>query len=239
MRSPYGFEVFEDCLNCRWKGDRFFCNLPEAALGALNAMAFTTTFPAGSILFSEGQQPRGIYVLCHGRAKLTTASSEGKMLITHVASEGEVLGISSAISGRAHKSTAETVEPTQVNFVKREDFLRFLHDHGDACFRAAQQLADECQTAENHVRSLGLSHSAAEKMANLLLSWVEENGKDTDQGTRIKLMMTHQEIAQMIGTSRETVTRLLGDFKQKKIISIKGSTLLIHNKPALEAMVLL
>jgi CRP/FNR family transcriptional regulator len=56
---------------------------------------------------------------------------------------------------------------------------------------------------------------------------------------RIKLMMTHQEIAQMIGTSRETVTRLLGDFKQKKIISIKGSTLLIHNKPALEAMVLL
>lgn len=239
MRSPYGFEVFEDCLNCRWKADKFFCNLPNTALSALDAMAYTTTFPAGSILFSEGQQPRGIYILCHGRAKLTTASSEGKMLITHVAGEGEVLGISSAISGKAYKSTAETVEPSQVNFVKRDDFLKFLHENGDACFQAAQQLSEECQTAENHVRSLGLSHSAAEKMANLLLSWAEENGKDSDQGLRIKLLMTHQEIAQMIGTSRETVTRLLGDFKQKKIISIKGSTLMIHNRPALEALVLL
>lgn len=239
MRSPYGFEVFEDCLNCRWKGDRFFCNLPTEASAALNAMAFTTTFPAGSILFAEGQQPRGIYIMCHGRAKLTTASSEGKMLITRVAGEGEVLGISSAISGKPYKASAETVEPSQVNFVKREDFLRFLNDHGDACFRAAQQLADECQSAENHVRSLGLSHSAAEKMANLLLSWAEEGGKETEQGIRVKLTMTHQEIAQMIGTSRETVTRLLGDFKQKNIISVKGSTLLIQNRPALEAMVLL
>lgn len=239
MRSPYGFEVFEDCLNCRWKSDRFFCNLPTEASAALNAMAFTTTFPAGSILFAEGQPPRGIYIMCHGRAKLTTASSEGKMLITRVAGEGEVLGISSAISGKPHKASAETVEPSQVNFVKREDFLRFLNDHGDACFRAAQQLADECQSAENHVRSLGLSHSAAEKMANLLLSWADEAGKDTEQGTRIKLTMTHQEIAQMIGTSRETVTRLLGDFKQKNLISVKGSTLIIQNRPALEALVLL
>lgn len=239
MRSPYGFEVFEDCLNCKWKGDRFFCNLPNDATAALNAMAFTTTYPAGSILFSEGQTPRGIYILCHGRAKLTTASSEGKMLITHLAQEGEVLGISSAISGKSYKSTAETVEPSQVNFVKREDFLKFINEFGDACFHAAQQLADECHTSQDHVRSLGLSHSAAEKMANLLVSWAEDGGKESEQGVRLKLTMTHQEIAQMIGTSRETVTRLLGDFKEKKIISVKGSTLLIHNLEALKAMVLL
>ena len=239
MAFPYGFEVFDNCLTCRWRADKFFCNLEGEAVAAFDRMAFTSVYPAGSVLFSQGEQPRGVFMLCRGKAKLTTASSTGKTLIARVAEEGEVLGLSGSIAGMPYRLTAETVEPAQIKFIKREDFLSFLHEHGEACFQAAQQLAQECHASADHVRSLGLSHSAAEKLAHLLLSWVEDSGKSTDAGVRLKLMMTHQEISQMIGTSRETVTRLLGEFRDKGIISIKGSTLLVHETRALQAMVLL
>ena len=84
-----------------------------------------------------------------------------------------------------------------------------------------------------------LSHSAAEKLANLLLKWCAQNGKPAENGTRIQLLMTHEDISQLISTSRETVTRLLKDFRDQKILSIHGSTLIIHDRHALEALVLL
>lgn len=239
MPAPYGLEAFENCLTCKWKADRFFCNLEGEALDNFDAITFTSVYPAGSVLFAEGQNPRGVFMICRGKAKLTTTSSSGKTLITHVAEAGEVLGLSSLLAERPHKATAETLEPSQINFIKKDDFVRFLKANGDACFRAARQLSEECESADDHVRSLGLSHSAAEKLAHLLLTWCEEQGKETDDGYRLKMLMTHQEISQMIGTSRETVTRLFGEFKEKKIISVKGSTLLVHNREALESMVLL
>ena len=85
------------------------------------------------------------------------------------------------------------------------------------------------------IRSLGLSHSVAEKLARLLLEW-SSDGDATKEGIRIKVSLTHEEIAQLIGTSRETVTRVLGEFRQKKLAQLRGSTLVILDKPALERM---
>jgi len=237
--APYGLEPFDNCLTCRWRSDEFFCGLEGEALAAFDAITFTTVYPASSILFQEGQKPRGVFMICKGKAKLTTTSANGRTLITHVAEEGEVLGLSSILSDVPHKSTAETLEPSQINFIRRDDFVRFLREHSDACFKAAQQLAEECESSDDHVRSLGLSQSAAEKLAHLILTWCDEHGKDSEDGFRLKMMMTHQEISQMIGTSRETVTRLLGEFKEKEIISIKGSTLVVRRRADLAAMVLL
>ena len=73
--------------------------------------------------------------------------------------------------------TAETIDPCQVNFVKREDFLRFLKEHSDACFEVAEQLSEKYNTACREVRALGLSHSAAEKLAKLLLEWTQKTAK--------------------------------------------------------------
>jgi CRP/FNR family cyclic AMP-dependent transcriptional regulator len=102
--------------------------------------------------------------------------------------------------------TAETLDPCQVNFVKREDFLRFLKEHGEACLRVAEQLSEKYNSACHEIRSLGLSHSAAENLAKLLLDWSTKNGEAAKVEPRLKLALTHEEIAQMIGTSRETVS---------------------------------
>jgi CRP/FNR family transcriptional regulator len=123
-----------------------------------------------------------------------------------------------------------------VNFVKREDLLRFLREHNEACFRVAEQLSDKYNTACHEIRALGLSHSAAEKLSKLLLEWSSKASESAKKEPRLTVALTHEEIAQMIGTSRETVTRLFSELKKRQIVHSKGSTLVIRNKAALAAI---
>jgi CRP/FNR family cyclic AMP-dependent transcriptional regulator len=232
--SPYGLDIIESCFTCKLRADRLFCDLPTSALQSFESIKYATAYPKGAVLFVEGQSPRGIYVLCKGRVKLSICSTDGKTLILKVAEPGEVLGLSASVSGKAYELTAETLDPCQVNFVKRDDFLRFLKEHGEACLRVAEQLSEKYNSACHEIRSLGLSHSAAEKLAKLLLDWSTKNGEAAKVEPRLKLALTHEEIAQMIGTSRETVTRLFADLKKRQIVQAKGSTLLIRNKAALK-----
>jgi CRP/FNR family transcriptional regulator len=218
------------------RADRLFCNLPASALEAFESIKYAAAYPKGAVLFVEGQAPRGIFVLCKGRVKLSISATDGKTLILKIAEAGEILGLSATVSGKPYELSAETVDPCQVNFVKREDFLHFLRDHSDACFRVAEQLSEKYNSACHEIRSLGLSHTAAEKLAKLLLEWSSKNGQAQKQEPRLTLALTHEEIAQMIGTSRETVTRLLADLKKRQIVHAKGSVITIRNKGALREM---
>lgn len=236
MLSPYGLDIIENCLSCKMRAEHIFCDLPAGALHSFETIKYATAYPKGAVLFVEGQSPRGIFVLCKGRVKLSICSTDGKTLILKIAEPGEVLGLSATVSGKSYELTAETIDPCQVNFVKREDFLRFLKEHADACFRVAEQLSDKYNNACREIRSLGLSHSAAEKLAKLLLEWSSRSGESNKQEPRVRLSLTHEEIAQMIGTSRETVTRLFAELKKRQIVLARGATLVIRNKAALRAL---
>jgi CRP/FNR family transcriptional regulator len=226
-------EIVESCLNCRLRADRLFCDMPPATLQNFEGIKFSTAYPQGAVLFVEGQMPRGIFVICKGSVKLSINSPGGRTMIVKLAEPGEVLGLSATISGKPYEVTAETIDPCQINFVKRDDFLRFLKEDVDACFKVAEQLGEKYHNACKEVRSLGLSHSAAEKLASLLLEWSSKNGAAGKPEGRLTLRLTHEEIAQMIGTSRETVTRLFADLKKRQILQSKGSTLVIRNSGAL------
>jgi len=235
MPSPYNIDIQDHCTNCTLdKGA--FCKLPHASLETLDHIKYTSVYPKGSLLFVEGEQPRGVFVLCSGRAKLTMSSSEGKRLITKIAEAGEIIGVGSSILGTPYEVTAETVEPSQVNFIRREDFMKFLNSSPEVCMNAAQQLSAEHHSAQAGIRSLGLSQTTTEKLAKLILDW-SETGDETPKGIRLKVLLTHEEIGQMIGSTRETVTRLLSDFRRKKYIDIKGSTVFVTNTGALQAAV--
>ncbi len=180
-----------------------------------------------------------MFVLCHGRAKLSTSSADGKTIILKIAEPGEVLGLSATVSGKPYEVTAELMEPSQANFIARQDFLNFLRDHGDASLRVAEQLSQNYHSAYEEIRSLGLSHSASEKLAKLLLEWAKgKDGKDGKEKGEVRLTvtLTHEEIAQLIGTSRETVTRALAELKKKQLVQVKGSTVVLRNKSALEKL---
>jgi len=187
------------------------------------------------MLFIEGQEPRGVFVLCAGKAKLFTSSSDGKTIITKISGAGDVLGLNATISNRPYEVTAEMTEPGQANFIARDALLRFLREYGEVALRVAEQLSRNYYTAYEEIRTLGLTSSPSEKFAKLLLSWSPKTGS-TNEPAHLKLTLTHEEIAEMIGTTRETVSRLFADFKKKQLLQLKGSTLIIRNKPALEKM---
>ncbi|MGB6524365.1 MAG: Crp/Fnr family transcriptional regulator [Candidatus Acidiferrales bacterium] len=235
MRAPYGLEIIETCIACPHREDRIFCNLPPAALQRLSAITSASSYPKGAALFVEGQAARGVFILCNGRVKLSTSSADGKTLIVRIADPGEVLGLPATVTGKPYELTADVIEPTQANFISRADFLNFLREHGDAALRVAQQLGETYHSAVAEMRSIGLSHSAGEKLARFLLDWCASHGNGKGE-IRAKLTLTHEEIAQTIGTSRETVTSLFTDFKKKQLLQIKGSTLIIPNKAGLQGL---
>jgi len=204
------------------------------AVQKLNEIKSTAVYPKSAVLFIEGQRPRGVFVLCTGKVKLSTSSSQGKTIITKISEPGDVLGLNATISNRPYEVTAEMVEPGQANFISREALLQFLRDHGEVAVRVAEQLSRNYYVAYEEIRTLGLTSSPAEKFAKLLLSW---DSAKTDGQNQIRLTLTHEEIAEMIGTTRETVSRLFADFKKKELVQIKGTTLVIRDKGALQKLV--
>ena len=175
-------------------------------------------------------------MLCTGKAKLSTASRDGKTIITKISEHGDVLGLNATISNRPYEVTAEMVEPGQANFIPADALLQFLHDYGEVALRVAQQLSRNYYSAYEEIRTLGLTISPGQRFAKLLLGWSAQRG-DSSHSLHLHLLLTHEEIAEMIGTTRETVSRLFSDFKMKQFIQSKGSGLVILNRSALEGMV--
>jgi CRP/FNR family cyclic AMP-dependent transcriptional regulator len=234
MKGPYGLELNDGCKTCKLKATRFFCQLSPAAVKDFDAIKSTATYPKGALLFMEKQDARGVYILCEGDVKLSISSSEGKTLIMRVAKSGEILGLMAGMSGTPYELTAETIRPCQVAFIRREDFQRFVAKHPEASQGIARQMTIQYQAACEQLRTVGLASTAHEKLARLLLGWAAET-LPTKEGARIKMPLTHEEIAEFIGITRETVTRTLSDFKVRHLISIQGSTVTIPNRAALES----
>jgi CRP/FNR family cyclic AMP-dependent transcriptional regulator len=216
--------------------DGWFCQLSSDVLRSFNASSHLTTYPGGAILFVEGQMPRGAYILCSGKVKLSTTSREGKVLILKIAEPGEVIGLSAVISAEAYEITAETLGPCLVNFVERDGLLRLMERSGELGLRSAQAVSREFQYAYREIHELVLAKSSSGKLARLLLSWVNLRDSGAAPELRIHAPVTHEEMAQRIGASRETVTRLLGELRRKDLIRLEGSTLVIKNRMALEQM---
>ena len=236
MKVPYGLDLVEDCSECLANRSDFFCGFSRPVLQALTEVSHKSTLPAGAILFVEGQSPRGVFILCSGKVNLSTTSREGKILILKTCEAGEALGLSATISGMGYEVTAETATPCQLNFVDRKHLLELLQSHSEVGLHTAQLLSRDFHAAYRDIHDLVLTRSSAGKLARLLLSQSRE--QEMGMETRIVSCMTHEEMAQRIGASRETVTRLLSNLKRKQLIRLEGPTLIIRSRTALEALAL-
>ncbi|MGB7614118.1 MAG: Crp/Fnr family transcriptional regulator, partial [Candidatus Acidiferrum sp.] len=223
------------CQSCKRRASGFFCQLSESALKDFDEVRSSAAYPEGAVLFLEKQDPRGVFMLCAGEVKLSISSSGGKTLILRIAKAGEVLGLMSTLAGVPYEVSAETIRPCQVAYIRRDDFLRFLAKHPDVYQSVVRQMTSLYQGACTQLRTVGLSSSAPEKLARLLLDW-SAGAKRTEQGIQVKMPLTHEEIAALIGTTRETVTRTLSQFKSQHLVALHGSSLLISNRPALESI---
>jgi CRP/FNR family cyclic AMP-dependent transcriptional regulator len=216
--------------------DRTFNDLNPAIAEILEHEALTTTYPTGAMLFAEGQAARGVFIVRRGRVKLSICGSDGRTLILRMVDSGCPLGVAAVVSARPYEATAETQEPSEISFLRHSDLLRLMRLHGEIALWVTQHISSDYACTCREIRDLILSDSASEKLARLLVGWLDENAT-AGNPRQMKLSLTHEEIGQMIGSSRETVSRLFAGFKKQRLIQQNGSTLIIPNRVALESLI--
>jgi len=226
----------QDCLHCEHRSLRMFCNLDDAALRDYAGIGVETSFARGTTLFDEGSPGAGVFVLCTGQVKLFCTSKEGKTLILKIAMPGDVLGLGAVLSGANYEVTAETLQPTQIKSIRREEFLAFIQKHGEGSLHAAKALSDDYRSAFFDARRLALSGSAAGRLAGVLLEWGKTAASCGKFEMRFTMALTHEELANMVGSSRETVTRMLTRFKKEELIQMRGASILILAPELLERL---
>ena len=212
------------------------CEFPPAVAEALEQDALTTTYPTGAVLFAEGQAARGVFIVRRGRVKLSICGSDGRTLILRIVEPGCPLGVAAVVSGRQYEATAETQEPSEISFLRQSDLLRLMRLSGELALWVTQHISQDYAGTCREIRDLILSDSASEKLARLLVGWLDQN-TEARNPSQMKLALTHEEIGQMIGTSRETVSRLFAGFKKQRLIQQNGCTLVIPNRVALESLI--
>lgn len=211
----------------------FFDRLPRNTLKDMLSLAAFQSYPARRVLFSEQERSTGFHIVLDGAVKLSMNSSEGRRFVLGIAKESEFLALSSSLSGGPREVTAETFYPTTTAFIAQRDFLDFLARHPEVYEILTEELSRDYVLACGLLRMVGLASSVPERLARLLLDW-SQNGQTTDSGTRVRFPLTHSEIGELIGASREAVTRNLSLMKSRNLVAIQGSMLTIPSRSALE-----
>lgn len=210
-----------NCDTCPVRQAHAFCNLPKEAQGFLEANSISMEYPRGAVLFREGDRSTAIFTLCSGRVKVSASSREGRVMILRLAGAGSVLGMSAALSEEPYETTVEALEPCRVRVLRTSALAVLLRDYPQAAIAMATTLAGECKAAFKEARRIALPASPAGRIACLLLDWLASE-KGARRSDTITITLTHDELASMTATTRETVTRTLSRFKKDGIIKTHG-----------------
>jgi CRP/FNR family transcriptional regulator, cyclic AMP receptor protein len=235
---PVGSRSFQErCSDCQYRGLRTFCNLSTLALRRFEEIGSSVSLPGHAVLFRESQLCNSVFVVCTGQLKLTTTSKDGRTMILRLAVPGDVLGLSATLGNMPHEVTAETVEPTVLRSIRKPDFLSFLATFSEVGEKASTSLAREYHAVYLDARRLALSGSAASRLAQLLFDWAN-TASCGNPDLRFTMALTHEELASMAGTSRETVTRLLNQFERDHLITRRGASITIVDPSSLAELAL-
>lgn len=191
------------------------------------------TYRKGALLFEQGRTPEGVYVILDGRVKLSVNSRNGKEMIVGFFGPGTVLELAAVVLGRAHISTAETVQPTRAVFVSRKQLIAEIQAQPLAAWHVTQLVCEHCYFLLTKMAAVELSESAQQKMARCLLGLINNHW---DEGARVEMNLTQEVIAQMVGLSRETVSRLLSRLRRMGVVDWKRADFVIRDRRALERL---
>jgi CRP/FNR family transcriptional regulator, cyclic AMP receptor protein len=229
--SPLG------CAACANRRPGWFCSLGSAVLADLELATSTIALPGQALLFTQGEDARCLYLICSGYLKLTAGRHEDRHMIVRVAGPGSMLGLYAVLSHGVYEVTAESLTPAQLRPVERERFLNFLRNHKEAQLRAVQCICQEYRFALQDACRIALAETVAARLARLLIELAHQIGEHTEKGEfRFPLLLTHEEMASMTCTTRETVTRTLGQFRKDGWISIEDSMVTLHDTNRLQGL---
>ena len=202
-----------------------------SSIGILNSL-----HSRGSVLFAEGEQARGIYILRTGCATVSISSSEGRVVMLRMAQAGDVLGLNSVLRGGSYDTTVKTLESCRTDFIPGSQLIDVMQQSQAGAQAILKILSRELNELTDRAKLLLLPQTVRGRLARLLLEWGKENDAATSLSVRLDKVFTHEEMAQMICSSRETVTRLLGNLVRQQVIHVTSNSILIRDRLALEKL---
>jgi len=200
----------------------------SASNGKLNSL-----HGSGRVLFAEGEPARGVYILRTGRATVSISSCEGRVVMLRLARAGDVLGLNSTLRNCSYDTTVKTVGSCRTDFISRLELIELMQSQAGAQ-AVANVLSRELSELTARAKLLLLPQTVSGRLAKLLLEWSNENGSDVSGTVRLHRVFTHEEMAQMICSSRETVSRLLGNLSKQQVIRVTTDSIVISDRSALE-----
>ena len=223
------------CLSCTTKGPHCFCTLDRVALQRLDGLGSWLRLESHQQVLQEGSASNRVYVICRGTIKLTTSSSDGRLLILRIVGPGDILGLAAALKHDPYEASAETLEFCEIKSIPRIQFLLFMEEFQAVSRNSLMAVAQEYQSTVVSARRLALSGSAAAKMAGVLSEWGalilagqhDEACPQPPNEVGFHMPLTHEELGHMAGISRETVTRVLLAFRREGLIRIESDRMIL------------
>ncbi len=203
-----------------------FASLKDEEIEAIYKLSVTKKCPKDAIILLEDEEGDTLFVILKGKVKVTTFSESGKEVIFSILNEGDFFGDMSLLDGKPRSATVISIEESVLRLIRRSDFNKLIETHPGIALRLLEELTSRLRKADERIESLALLDVTG-RVAGILLQLADERGEKSERSILIKSRPTHQELANMVGTTRETVTRVLKQLENKKYLSMDGKDLTI------------
>ncbi len=210
-----------------------FSRLDEQEIELMCERAFEKNFNQGEFIFFENEKAKKLYFLIKGRVKLSMMSPEGKEKVIHILQEGDIFGEISIFDHAPQPLTAEVVEDATLIILSWKQLEEIIMKRPAMALKIIEALSKKTRLLTSQVRGLVFQDADA-RLADLIDRFSRDFGIEKKEGTVIELVLTHQEIANLIGTSRVTATKLLNIFTKQEIIKIKSKKIILIDKDKLK-----
>lgn len=205
-----------------------FDTLDSRELNYIQERAILRSYGAGKVIFTEGEEGKSLYILLKGRVKISKVSPEGKEKILAIIKPGGYFGEMALVDGRARSAMAQTLEPSQLLAIGQNELRDIFARHPGIAIKMLGELSLRLRETNRQLKE-AVFHNTRERLWHELKHLARSNGKTIEGGTLLDIQLTHRELGEMIGASRETVTRLLGRLQDEGLIKIKGKKIIIKD----------
>lgn len=209
-----------------------FMKLPETALGMLDGILVARSFHKGENIFTEGSESTGFYIVTKGRVKVFKLSAEGKEQILHIVGARELLGAVSAFAGAPYPAHADAMEKTTAFFLPRKDFLELVQKEPSVVMNMMANLSMRLQHFTRLIEDLSLKEVPG-RLAAYLLYLCERTGCSDV----LEIDISKGQLASLLGTIPETLSRILRKMIEKGIIEVRGRRVRLLNRKVLHDIV--
>lgn len=218
-----------------YQNGEFFKLLSASAQTDLESLTVASSYPSNTALFGENQPASGVYILLEGEVKLSTHTTSGNRLTLHIAQPGDVLGLSSTLSGGAYEMTADTLYPVKVAHISREAFLGFMSRHPEVSAIVNREIERRYNLGCDRLRAMEPSCTAPQRPGRLLLVWSDTDNSKSKGGTHCPQTMPQEKMGEFINESCQIVFRSTSVYKNQDRVARHGCTISISSNTVLDS----